>query len=188
MPQWMDRWAAHAQRKSDERAARWRERQREKARSGRITAADRFAASAQRKSDERAARWQELEPLRQLLTSGPITGPDDSSAVIRVDQTGASWLARGHFVPTGGSGGGFALVALLITELIWWLVFRRSYTIHVRTNGRPPIKIHRRMPSEIAAYRAAAQLVMLFHDKGPAALHIWQADDFGTTNAVVTRP
>ncbi len=57
----MDRWAARAKRKSDERAARWQERRRERARSGQVTAADRWMARAQRKSDERAAQWHELE-------------------------------------------------------------------------------------------------------------------------------
>jgi hypothetical protein len=89
----VDRWAARAQRKSDERAARWQERQRERARSGQMTAADRWMARAQRKSDERAARWQELEPLRQLVTAAPIRGPGDSAAVISIDQSGTWWLS-----------------------------------------------------------------------------------------------
>jgi hypothetical protein len=57
---------------------------------------------------------------------------------------------------------------LLIAEAIWLVVFRRSYTVHVRTNDHPPIKIHVRLPSEIAACHAAAQLVSRFQDDGPA--------------------
>jgi hypothetical protein len=151
---WMDRWAARAQRKSDERQARWQERQEEKARSGRMTAMDRWAAGAQRKSDERAARWPDLEPLRQLVASGPVEGPDGG---------GGGWLSV------------LLLVSLLISETIWWLAFHRTYTVHVRTNGRPPIKISVRLPNEVAAYKAAVILVSRFPDEGPAALQSWRA-------------
>jgi hypothetical protein len=173
----MDRWAARAQRKSDERLARWQERQRERARSGRMTVMDRWAARAQRKSDERLARWQECERLRQLVPSGPLAGPGGSAAVISVDQAGARWLRwwRKPVPPTGG-GGALLAACLLITEAIWWLVFRRAYTVHVRTNGHPPIKISVRLPSEVAAYRAAAQLASRFQAEGPVALQGRWAD------------
>jgi hypothetical protein len=72
---------------------------------------------------------------------------------------------------------------LLIAEAIWLLVFRRSYTIHVRTSDQPPIKVHVRLPSEIAAYHAAAQLVSRFQDNGPAALQGWQADAAASTSS-----
>jgi len=62
---WTDRWAARLQRKSDERLARWQERQRQRARSGRMTLMDRWAARLQRKSDERLAQWQGSERFRQ---------------------------------------------------------------------------------------------------------------------------
>jgi hypothetical protein len=109
----------------------WQERQRQRARGGQMTAADRWMARAQRKSDERAARWQELEPLRQLVTAAPIKGPGDSAAVISVDQSGARWLSP--LSPAGpiGPGDPAELFRLLITEAIWLVVFRRSYTIHV---------------------------------------------------------
>ncbi|HEX8005013.1 MAG TPA: hypothetical protein VF482_01125, partial [Trebonia sp.] len=55
---WMDRWAARIQRKSDQRVARWQERQQERVGSGRVTVVDRWVARVQRKSDERVARWQ----------------------------------------------------------------------------------------------------------------------------------
>jgi hypothetical protein len=179
---WIDCWAARLQRKSDERAARWQERQQERARSGQMTAADRWTARAQRKSDERAARWQELEPLRQLVTAAPIRGPGDSTAVISVGQSGPRWLSPLN--PDGlGPAGPVDLLRLLINEAIWLLVFRRSYTIHVRTNDQPPIKVHVRLPSEIAAYHAAAQLVSRFQDNGPAALQSWQADAAASTSS-----
>jgi hypothetical protein len=173
---WMDRWAARAQRKSGERAARWQERQRERARSGQLTAADRWMARAQRKSDARAARWQELEPLRQLVTAAPIRGPVDSAAVISIYQSGPRWLSP--LSPTGpiGPGGPIDLLRLLITEAIWLVVFRRSYTVHVRTNDHPPIKIHVRLPSELAAYHVAALLVSRFQVDGPVALQSWRAE------------
>jgi hypothetical protein len=181
---WMDRWAARAQRKSDKRAARWLERQREKARSGRVTAADRWAARAQRKSDERAARWRELGPLRELVSPLPVLGPGGSEAVISVEQTGLWWL---HWwkqpVPGTGAGinpiGWIAVplgVSLLVSEAVWWLVFHRSYTVHVRTNGQPPVKISVRLPDEVAAYNAAVILMSRFLDNGHAALPGWQAD------------
>jgi hypothetical protein len=173
---WIDRWEARAQRKSDERAARWQERQQELVRSGQMTAAHRWMARVQRKSDERAARWQELEPLRQLVTAAPIKGPGDSAAVIGIGQSGPRWLSPLN--PDGpiGPAGPVDLLRLLISEAIWWLVFRRSYTVHVRTNDHPPIKIHVRLPSEIAAYHAAAQLVSRFQDGGPAALQSWRTE------------
>ena len=187
---WMDRyrWAARAQRKSDERAARWQERQRERARSGQMTAADRWMARAQRKSNERAARWQELEPLRQLVTAAPIRGPDDSAAVISIDQSGARWLNPLNPAGPIGPGGPTDLARLLIAEAIWWLVFRRSYTVHVRTNDHPPIKIHIRLPSEIAACHAAAQLVSRFQDDGPAALQSWRAETSASTHTASRLP
>jgi hypothetical protein len=178
----MDRWAARAQRKSDERAARWQERQRERARSGQMTAADRWAARAQRKSDERAARWQELEPLRQLVTAAPIRGPGDSAAVISIDQSGPRWLSPLNPVGPIGPGGPLEALRLLITEAIWLVVFRRSYTVHVRTNDHPPIKIHVRLRSEIAACHAAAHLVSRFQDDGPAALQSWRAETSASTH------
>ena len=187
MARWTDRWAARAKRKSDERATRWQERQRERARSGQMTAADRWMARAKRKSDERAARWQELEPLRQLVTAAPIRGPGDSTAVISVGQSGPRWLSP--FNPDGlGPAGPVDLLRLLIAEAIWLLVFRRSYTIHVRTNDHPPIKIHVRLPSEIAAYQAATQLVSRFQGNGPAALQSWRAETSASTHTASGLP
>lgn len=133
-------------------------------------------ARAQRKSDERAARWQELAPLRQLVTAGPVKGPGDSAAAISVDQSGPRWL---NPLKPGGPidpGGPVTLLRLLIAEAIWLLVFRKSYTVHVRTNGRPPVKVRVRVPSEIAAYHAAARLVSRFQDEGPGALRSWRAE------------
>ena len=145
-----------------------------------MTTADRLAARLQRKSDERAARWRELEPLRQLVTATPIRGPGGSTAVISVDQSGPRWLSP--LSPGGlGPAGPVDLLRLLIVEAIWLLVFRRSYTIHVRTNDRPPVKVHVRMPGEKAAYHAAAQLVSRFQGNGPAALRSWQADAAAST-------
>jgi len=179
---WTDRWAAHAQRKSDERAARWQERLRERARTGQMTTVDRWMAHAQRRSDERAARWQELEPLRQLVTAAPIRGPGGSAAVISIDQSGPRWLSPLNPGGPIGPAGPVDLLRLLIAEAIWWLVFRRSYTVHVRTNDHPPIKIQVRLPSEIAAYHAAAQLVSRFQDDGPAALQGWRAETSASTH------
>jgi hypothetical protein len=174
---WMDRWAARAQRKSDQRQARWLERQLEKAHSGRTTVTDRWVARAQRKSDEREARWQKAEALRQRVPRGPVAGPGGSEVFIRVEQAALGWLSRSNFTgPTGGGGGALILAPMLSSWAIWWLAFRRAYTVHIRTNDHPPVKIHVRLPSEIAAYRAAAQLVSRFQDHGPDALPSWLAD------------
>jgi hypothetical protein len=172
---WMDRWAARAQHKSDQRQARWLERRQAKARSGRVTATDRWVARAQRKSDERAGHWQKAEALRQRVPRGPVEGPGGSQVLIRVELAGFWWLSGGY---SGGSSGGgvLGLAAMLISLAIWWLVFHRAYTVHVRTNDRPPVKIHVRLSGEITAYRAAAQLVSQFQDLGPAALPGWLAD------------
>jgi hypothetical protein len=137
---------------------------------------DRWVAGAQRKSNERAARWQELEPLRQLVTAAPIRGPGDSAVVISVDQSGPRWLSPLNLNGGIGPAGPVDLPRLLIVEAIWWLVYRRSYTVHVRTNDHPPVKVHVRLPSEKAAYHAAAQLVSRFQDEGPAALRSWRAE------------
>jgi len=88
-------------------------------------------ARAQRKSDERAARWQELEPLRRLVTAAPIRGPGGSAAVISVDQSGARWLSPLNPDGSIGPGGPVELLRLLVTEAIWLVVFRRSYTVQV---------------------------------------------------------
>lgn len=153
-----------------------------------MTAADRWIARAQRKSDERATRWQELQPLRKLVTAAPIRGPGDSTAVISIDQSGPAWL--NPLNPGGPIGpvGPLELLRLLIAEAIWLLVFRRSYTVHVRTNDHPPIKIHVRLPSEIAAYQAAAQLVSRFQDDGSAALQSWRAEAPASTRTASRLP
>jgi len=171
----MDRWAAYEQRKSDAREARWLARRRERARSGRMTLMDRWAAHEQRRSDRLLAASNELYRLRPLVPAGPVQGPGGSTAVIRVDQAGAWWLRwwRNPMPSVTGGGGPLTvllLACLLITEAIWWLVFHRAYTVHVRTNGHPPEKISVRLPSEVAAYRVAAQLVSQFQTEGPAAL------------------
>ena len=177
MVRWMDRWAARAQRKSDARVARWQERQRERTCRGQMTVMDRWAARIQRKSDAREARWQERGRLYSLVSSGPVEGPGGSEVFISVEQTGLWWLRWWKKpVPTtpGGSWLSVALLtSLLISEAIWWLVFRRAYTVHVRTNGHPPMKLSVRLPSEVAAYRAAAQLVSRFQAEGPIALQGW---------------
>jgi hypothetical protein len=138
-------------------------------------------ARAQRKSDERAARWQELAPLRQLVTAGPVKGPGDTAAVISVDQSGPRRL---NPLKPGGPidpGGPVTLLRLLIAEAIWLLAFRKSYTIHVRTNGCPPVQVRVRLPSEIAAYHAAARLVSRFQDDGAGALQSWRAETSART-------
>jgi hypothetical protein len=113
--------------------------------------------------------------LRQRVPRGPVEGPGGSQVLIRVDLAGLWWQSGGY---SGGSSGGgvLGLAAMLISLAIWWLVFRRAYTVHVRTNDRPPVKVHVRLPSEVTAYRAAAQLVSRFQDHGPAALPGWLAD------------
>lgn len=142
---------------------------------------DRWVVRAQRKSDERAARWQELEPLRRLVPSGPVEGPGGDTVFISVEQTGLWWLRWWKKPPTtGGGGGGWLavalLVSLLISEAIWWLVFHRNYTVHVRAKGQPALKINVRLPDEVAAYNAAVILVSRFRADGPAALPGWQGD------------
>jgi hypothetical protein len=141
-----------------------------------MTVADRWMARAQRKSDERAARWQELEPLRRLVTAAPIRGPGGSAAVISVDQSGARWLSPLNPDGSIGPGGPVELLRLLVTEAIWLVVFRRSYTVQVRTNDHPPIKAHVRLASEMAACHAAAQLVSRFQDDEPVAVQSWRAE------------
>ena len=119
-------------------------------------------ARIQGKSDERAARWQELEPLRQLVTAAPIRGPGDSAAVISIDQSGPRWLSPLNPVGPIGPGGPLDLLRLLITEAIWWLVFRRSYTVHVRTNDHPPDQDSRpaaQRDSRLPRHRPAGQPV-----------------------------
>jgi hypothetical protein len=180
----LDRWAARAQRKGDERAAEREQRQREKVLSGRVTFMDRWAARAQRKGDEAAARWLEIAPIRKLLGSGLVTGPSDATALIYVEATG-SYLAgprvtRQGAVQRGGSavgfgGAGVVLLVYLLTTMPIWLACRRSFTVHVHTNGDPP-KMHVRLPTELAAYRAAADLVPRFQAEGTAALERWRVD------------
>ncbi len=182
MTRWMDQWAADLQRKSDERQAGWQRRQRERASSGRMTVMDRQAARLQRRSDRQLARWQELERLRQQVPSGPVTGPDGSTAVVRVYQSGTRWLVQTKPVgPTGSGGGAILFAAILITEGIWLVVFRRTYTVYVRTNSRPTVKMTVRLPTEVAAYRAAAQLVRRFQADGLSALPGWRAEATSST-------
>jgi hypothetical protein len=145
-------------------------------------------ARAQRKSDERAARWQELESLRRLVSAAPIRGPGDSAAVISVDQSGPRWLSPLNPGGPISPGGPVTLLRLLIAEAIWWLVFHRSYTVRVHTNDHPPIKLHVRLPSEIAAYHAAARLVSRFKDDGPAALQSWLAETSASSRTAPRLP
>jgi len=171
----MDRCAAHAQRTGDEAAGRWAQRQRDKTASGQLTFMDRWAAHAQLKGDEAEARWLELEPLRQLVASSPVRGPGACSTTIRVYPT--AWPWRGTVVPSVGGGGAIVLAFLLVLAGIRWLVFGRSeaWTVYVRTTCHPP-KIKVRLPSELAAYHAAAELVSRFQAEGPTALPGWRAE------------
>lgn len=184
----LDRWAARAQRKGDERAAGWEQRRHEKVLSGRVTFMDRWAAHAQRRGDEAAARWLEIAPIMKLLASGPVKGPSDTTAVIFVEATGFFLAGRrvtkqgtvvhsgGVFVSGGGGGGGAILgLAYLFTAVAIWVAFRRSFTVHVHTNGHLA-NIHVRLPSELAAYRAAADLIPRFQAEGTAALERWRVD------------
>ena len=182
----LDRWAARAQRKGDEHAARWEQRQRERVLSGRMTFMDRWAAHARRKSDEAAARWREIAPIMKLLASGPVNGPSDTRAVIFVEPTGfflasrrvtkqGSAVRSGGIVVSSGGGGGIVGLVYLVVAMAIWLAFRRSYTVHVHTNAhRANIRV--RLPSELAAYRAAANLIPRFQAEGIAALGRWRVD------------
>jgi hypothetical protein len=180
---WMERWAAYEQRKSDQRQARWQERQRQRARTGQTSLMDRWAAYEQRKADRQLAAGKELYRLRPQVPLDPVQGPGGSAIVIRVDQTGVWWLRwwREHHGPDGGVLSVLLLTSLLITEAIWWFVFHRRYTVHVRTNGHPPIKRSIRLPTEVAAYRAAARLVSQFQAEGPAALQSHWAEARAST-------
>jgi hypothetical protein len=108
---WMDRWAARAQRKSDDRAARWQERHQERARSRRLSITDRWAARAQRKSDDRAARWQEKEqtpppppwPAHRyvLLAAGSFVIAVAGISVGSASQHHIPWLSELMTLPAG---------------------------------------------------------------------------------------
>jgi hypothetical protein len=187
---WMQRWQADAQRKGDLRAARWVEHQHQKALTGQLTVMDRWAARAQRKGDYQAARWVEIEPLYRLLRAGAVAGPSGSTAVIYVGMSGDWLLSRpptkhGTLVPTGAPGGAVVAAYLLITLAIWWVVFRRSYTVHVHINGGAE-KVHVRLPSELAACHAAVKLIPRFQAEGPAAVESWRADVLASKNAPET--
>jgi hypothetical protein len=199
----LDRWAARAQRQGDEHAAQWEQRQREKVLAGRVTVMDRWAAHAQRKGDEAAAEWLEIAPIRRLLGSGLVRGPSGATALIYVEATGSYMLLprvtkKGAVVRGSGagfSGAGVVLLVYLLTTMPIWLAFRRSFTVHVHTNGDPP-KMHVRLPTELAACRAAADLVPRFQAEGTAALERWRADASSTvrirknhvTEAGVSKP
>jgi hypothetical protein len=118
----------------------------------------------------------------------PDQGPGGSAAVISVDQSGPRWLSPLNPAGPIGPAGPVDLLRLLIAEAIWLVVFRRSYTVHVRTNDHPPIKVHIRLPSEMAAYHAAAQLVGRFQDEGPAALQSWRAGTSASTHTASRLP
>lgn len=172
---WMDRWAAHLQRKSDARQARWLQRRQERVRSGQLSMMERWATRAQRKASKNDARWRETERLRQMVPRGPVAGPGGSTAAIRIDMSGFGWLPDGPVVSSDGGGGALIAVPLLITWAVWWLGFHRSYTVHVRVTGHLP-KVKVRFPDEVTAYRAAARLVSRFQAEGPIELQRWRSD------------
>jgi hypothetical protein len=188
----MDRWAARAQRRSDERQARWLARRRELASRGQLAVMDRWAARLQRSSDERVARWDHTDRLRKLIPSGPVAGPGGSTAVISVEQTGLGWLRWVNMRPgmaTGGTGGApimALLVAVLVSLAVWRWVFHRAYTVYLRTNDMPPVKINVRLPDQEAACHAAAQMVSRFQAGGSVALA--DGTRLGVTRPQVTGP
>jgi hypothetical protein len=119
----------------------------------------------------------------KLLSSGPVSGPSDTTAVIFVEATGFFLAGRrvskqgtvvhsGGVVVSSGGGGGILGLVYLFTAMAIWLAFRRFYTVHVHTSGHLA-NIHVRLPSELAAYRAAADLVPRFQAEGNAALERW---------------
>lgn len=107
----MDRWAARAQRKSDDRAARWQERRQERAQSGRLSITDRWVARAQRKSDARVARWKEMEqqpppppwPAHRylLLAAGSFVIAVVGISVGSASQDHVPWLSELMTLPAG---------------------------------------------------------------------------------------
>jgi hypothetical protein len=76
----------------DERAVRWQERQRERARSGHLTPLGRWTARAQRESDERAASWEQRQ--HEKVLSGRMTFMDRwaAHAQRKGDEAAARWL------------------------------------------------------------------------------------------------
>lgn len=150
---------------------------------------DRWAARYQRKSDERQAHWAELAHYYGMFSAGLVPGPDGIDADICVDQTGLRWLHWYNHRSSAGSWAGGVVAALLListlmSETVWWLVFHRTYTIHVTTYGNSPVKLARisvRLPEKTAAYRAAADLACRFEDEGSAALDAWRAEVSAST-------
>ena len=167
---WMDRWATYEQRRSDARFARWEHRQRERARTGRMTLLDRWAAYEQRRSDRLLAASNELYQLRPQLPDGPVHGPDGSTAVFKVELAGFWWLRWWRNAVPGGPLAPLLLACLLISAMIWRLVFHRAYVVHIRTNGEPAKKLSVRLADEVAAYRVATQLARQFQAEGAIAL------------------
>jgi hypothetical protein len=50
-------------------------------------------------------------------------------------------------------------ILILITLALWWLVYRRAWTVRVHAYhdySQSPVKIGVRLPDEVTAYRAAA--------------------------------
>jgi hypothetical protein len=75
---WIDRLVARSQRKSDERAARWQDRQRERVRSGLITPADESYLAV-------------LCKVIRLLTAEPVSGPDGIPVFICLSERSGRW-------------------------------------------------------------------------------------------------
>jgi hypothetical protein len=78
-----------------------------------------------------------------------------------------------------GPGGGIVFILILITLALWWLVYRRAWTVRVhayRDYSQSPVKIGVRLPDEVTAYRAAAELVSGFKADGLDALPVWHAE------------
>lgn len=78
MARWMDRWAARAQRNSDQRAARWQERRRKRVRSGLITPSDH-------------SYFDLLCKVIPLLTAEPVSGPDGIPVMICLSERSGRW-------------------------------------------------------------------------------------------------
>jgi hypothetical protein len=184
---WVDGWAARAQRFADRRDEHYRRHQ-EAVRAGTTapTLIDRASASSQRLVQADDRYFQQLCQVIQVLTAGPVSGPDGTPVRICLsesvvpfllssrppkDSMPKSWL---HAIATERTLTGQAAAIRLSGSIPTWVY---AYAL-----SGPPHQVRHRFRYGFQANRYVLALAQDVRSRGVSALN-WSSRDWQVWNA-----